>query len=393
MAKDDRPENQTPPQGPKRRRRPPVLDLKATEIGAEQARDETNRAHGEARQDSAGFTPIDWRGLTKQPLLVGVMSALIGATLVFAVMSLLPSRDGGAARSPELASEIAALTARIEALGNRPAPAVSNVIADRIDGLTNAIGEAEKRLAAIERRPAPTADLSGLNQRNAEIEAALKDLRASVGELRRTVERAPAPATSAGIDALGNRIGAMEQRIAALATQRSAPASALAGDIVALNALAAALRSGRPFVQELEAVRARLGKRAAPLSALGQSAANGVPTTAALAQQFEAIAPALLREPDAEGGILSRLLNNAARLVEVRRVGESEGNSAEAVIARTEAKLDRGDLAGALAEVEALPPAKKVAAAGWIQAAQERRDAEMIVQQSLDAVLADGAKS
>src|SRR5690606_23436845 len=104
-------------------------------------------------------------------------------------------------------------------------------------------------------------------------------------------------------------------------------------------------RSGKPFVKELDAARTLLGDRAAPLAALEPLAATGLPTVSALERQFAELTPRLLRGPEANGNFFERLLTNASRLVEVRRVGEPEGDSASAIVARAETKLARGDLA------------------------------------------------
>jgi hypothetical protein len=306
-------------------------------------------------------------------------------------MSFVGGRDSeDALRVRELAGEVATLSARIESLTKRPAPAPeSGALGERIDRLTNAISESEQRLAAIERRPpaAPT-DLSGVNERTASIEATLKELRGSLADLRRMAEQASPAATPTAVDALTNRIGGLEERIAALAAPRSAAAaSTLAAEIQDLNALADSIRSGRPFLKELDAARARLGDRAAPLVTLEPYASTGLPTIPVLAERFAALAPELLRGPDLDGGIFSRLVANATRLVEIRPIGEPEGPSVGAIVARAENKLGRGDLAGALAEVDRLPEAGKAAASGWIVAAKLRVDAERIVRQVTEATL------
>jgi hypothetical protein len=55
-----------------------------------------------------------------------------------------------------------------------------------------------------------------------------------------------------------------------------------------------------------------------------------------------------------------------------------------------EAKLARGDLDGVLAEVVGLPEAAKATASNWIVAVAERRDAERLIKQLIDAALTDG---
>jgi hypothetical protein len=119
-------------------------------------------------------------------------------------------------------------------------------------------------------------------------------------------------------------------------------------------------------------------------------AAKGLPTTAVLAERFSEIAPGLLRPPATDTSVLGRLLNNASRLVEIRRVGESEGSGTAAVVARIESKMNRGDLAGAVIEAEQLPESAKAVASAWLTLATHRRDAERTVRQLIDATLATG---
>jgi hypothetical protein len=393
MEEGDRPEDEAPPSRPKRRRRPPTLELKATEVGGKTAAGEPSGAERSetpktAEDRKAGS--IDWHALLTNAQVTGVVGVLAGAALVFALMTLFGGRGGGDARVTDLSNEVKSLSSRIETLASRPVPQSDGPgLAQRIDRLTAAIGDTEQRLASIERRPVPQApDLSTVNQRTAAIETAIKDLRGALTDLRRVAEQTPPAATPQAIDALTNRIAGLEEHISALAAPRAA---SLAGEVGALNALSDALKSGLPFVKELEAARVQLGDRAGPLVALEPYASKGIPTTIVLAESLSQLAPQLTRPPSADTSVIGRLLENAARLVDVRPVGEPEGKSAGAVVARAETKLARGDVAGALAEIELLPDNAKAAASTWIAAATQRRDAERTVRQLIEAALANSA--
>jgi hypothetical protein len=64
-------------------------------------------------------------------------------------------------------------------------------------------------------------------------------------------------------------------------------------------------------------------------------------------------------------------------LVTVRSVGaDAEGSDADARVARAEARLADGDLAGAVAEIEGLEGPAAEAAAGWLERARARLAAE-----------------
>ena len=397
MAESDRPEDTQPPQPRKRRRKPPVLDLQAKEIGGEEQRAQAEAPKDEqaagAETATAQPTQFDWRALAGNPLLAASAGLVIGAAIVYA---LLPRVQTGEPQASALQNEIANLSARIEQLAAQPPAAAPDmsVLGTRLDRLTAAIHEAEKRLAAVEQRPAPQApDLSNVNERTAAIESAVKDLRATLGDLRKMAEQAPPAVTPAAIDSLAERIGGIEERIASIATaQTAAIDTSIAAEIVALNALADAIRSGKPFAKELEVARARLGDRASALAPLDAHAEKGMPTTAALAERFEALAPQLLRGPDPAVGFFSRLYTNAVRLVEVRPVGEPKGTSAGAVVARIETKLARGDLAGALVESDTLPETAKATAASWLAAARERQEAEAAVKKLSETILMGNAE-
>jgi len=410
MAESDRPEDeapQQPPPKPKRRRRPTTLDLTAKEIGESTTGKEDRQQAGSraSKPDATDGAQPGWRAkapafeasaLFSLPVLAGVGGILAGALVVY--LFAMPRGGDADPRVAELTGEIAKLSARVETLATRPLPAPASgdspALMQRIDRLTAAIGQTEQRLAAIEKKPLPQpADLSGVNQRTAAIEDTLKELRSALGDLRRAAEQAPPAATPAAVDKLSSQIGGLEQRITALAAPRvAAAASSAADDLIAMNALAAAVQSGRPFAKELEIARTRLGERAEPLAKIEPFAAKGLPTASALAASFSALAPELLRAPEADGDFLSRLLANASRLVEVRQVGEPQGSSVSAIVARAETKLARGELAAAIAEVEALPEPAKAKAAEWLAAARQRRGVDDLLKSFVDASLATNAE-
>jgi len=389
MADEGRPEDETPAPKPKRRRRPPTLELSAKEVGKESSgRAKASAEKLEAGGQAAG-NPEWWRDLLPMPVLTGALGVLGGALVVYLLM---PRADGADPRVGKLSQEIAALSSRIETLAARPAPLPDQGgLGARIDRLTAAIGEAEQRLASIEKRPEPKApDLSSVNQRAAAIEGTLKELRGGLTDLKRMAQQAPEAASPKSVDQLVGRIGGLEDRIAALLAARAAQPTnaALAMEIVSLNALAGALRAGQPFAKELDAARSQLGERASGLAPLETFAAKGLPTLEALRQQFSVFAPKILSGPEPSGNFFERLLTNAGRLVQVRPVGKPAGNSVGAIVARAETKLGRGDLSGAISEVESLPEAERAVAAEWLASAKQRRDAERAIHQLSEASLA-----
>jgi uroporphyrinogen-III synthase len=79
--------------------------------------------------------------------------------------------------------------------------------------------------------------------------------------------------------------------------------------------------------------------------------------------------------------MLDRAAGNLMRLITVRPVGaDVEGDDPAARVARAEAKLAGGDLAGAIAELEGLEGAAAAAAAPWLEQARAR----LVAEQALD---------
>ena len=80
------------------------------------------------------------------------------------------------------------------------------------------------------------------------------------------------------------------------------------------------------------------------------------------------------------GRLWSRFVANAKSLVTIRRTGEISGDTTEAIVARMEERLETGDLAGAVAEGDALQGPARDAAAGWLADARARLEADMLLR-------------
>jgi len=357
------------PDGPaaqgRKRAKPPVIELEATDVTPETPKPEGAAPQDHQQQSSASrgngkggasFAAPPHRAL---PVLSGLIGLFAGALALALVVLFV--------RGGSLAD-----------IGGRAGGAdpALGAIGERVDQLLKIVAEQEKRLAAVESRSPQTVDLAPLTARVESMENSLIDL-------RKLGEQAQA-ANAAAIEAVQGRINAFENRLAA----PPRPAAANAAQIVALGALRDAVAAGAPFDKELAAVRAMLGERAAPLAPFEASAREGLPTVAKLSARFAELAPKLARDPEPADGYLARLWANAARLVEVRPAGEVEGGSAGAIVARMEERLKRGDLAAALEEGARLPLAARAIAADWLALAARRRDAELAVKNLLNAELA-----
>jgi hypothetical protein len=354
-----------------------------------------------------------------RPWIAAGIAAVISAAIIGTALWLLSDYLN---RDASLAGKVDALAAQVRGLAAKPAAADAKALDDlraRVDVIDASLRRVDDRLNRAEStlatpRSAPTdpavlARLSAAESMQRALGDTLADLRKriedSTAAARDARERADAVAKSSGADAndaLRKEVEALTARVAALehaertTDQRIAQsmAGASADRAVRLALVAAALRAaverGTPFTAELAAAKA-LGADAAALAPLEGFAATGVPSAEALARDFDKAEPSMsaaATPASHDGGILGRLQANAERLVRVRPVGDTPGDDPAAALARAGAKAQRGDIVGALAEVERLPPSVQAPAADWIKAAKARTAALDAAQQLAASSLA-----
>ena len=362
------------------RRRPPTIDLEATEIASEPVADQAAQPGADvAEQRPAGGTGSSGTeppGETPQATAAGPTAsrrwrfvggfaagastaALLGAGVLW-FLGVVPFRHD-ADREQLLAAKVAALDHRIQELATQSTASPPSREAD-----------VEARLAALEASrssppPAPDAAL-----------ARLSALEQRLNEMPRA-----APATPSADNALAasdhRDIEALTARIAALEQRPSDARQTILSDRAVRLGLAAmelrmAVERGSTFSAELETV-SRLVDDPSDLAPLKAMAGTGLPTPAALAQTLSQLTPPMLEAatpPGHEGGVLDRLEAGAARLVRIRRVDDAPGDDPAAMITRADVKATRGDIAGALAELDKLPDKARAPASGWISTARAR---------------------
>jgi hypothetical protein len=256
--------------------------------------------------------------------------------------------------------------------------------------INNTLAQLSSRLNQQETKTLPSPDLSPLNERSAKLEVTTGELRGELAEVKKLLEAQSNAPTVAEINSVNRRLAQIEEKVGALAAlPKSEPKNETQPvEVITLGALRDAVAAGSPFANELSAVRALLKERAGSLSPLDKFAKDGLPSVAALAKRFEPLAAKLASAPPpTDSGVFTRLWNNAGKLVEVRPVGEPQGSDAGAVVARMETKLARGDLAGALEESKALSPQARESAKDWFEAAEQRRNADVVIRNLINAAL------
>jgi hypothetical protein len=282
-------------------------------------------------------------------LLGGIVAGGIG--FAAAELNLLGLR-GETDTQAAIAQNLAALDGRIATLEQstpETAPAPDTAAIDA------AIADLTARVDEIANRPAPIAgeapqiDTSGF-------EAELSALKTSVETQREEIQKMLDDALSV-------------EEATAKAAQSAAAQTAVAR-------IVAALSSGQPFTAEIAELQAN-GIQDVP-SVLTDAAETGVATMTSLQTRFPDAARAALTAvradaPAGTGSGLGRFLKNQ---LGARSVTPREGDDPDAILSRAEFAMYQGQLAEALAEVDALPDGAKAPLADWMADAQTRQAAQ-----------------
>ena len=253
-----------------------------------------------------------------------------------------PARLGGLVLTGIIA--LGLLAGAIAYLFARPAPA--GIDPARVAALETQIGTLRSRVDALEKRPAPAAVPTPAPD--------LRPLEARIAALEQRPPPAPPPAAPPpDLGPLQSRIDALDQRV---------------GDLAHMQAAALALAAGQP-----------LGAWTGAPAALARFATAKPPTEGELRADFPAAArrAAEASKPGTpDGSFAQRMWSRVASLVTVRR-GDRVlvGAPASTVLDAARERLDAGDLAGAVAALDALDPAAAAAIADWRARAQSLLDA------------------
>jgi uroporphyrinogen-III synthase len=244
-----------------------------------------------------------------------------------------------------------------------------------------ALGAIEQRLATLEQTGTSSAaadELATLSERVTAIEQLLIDFMTEVPEqsladVKTEVQRL-----------IDENKGLRDQLATLTARFEQADSTAF---MLAVGRLGAAINEGRPFEPELATLQTLAAKdpalapAKASLEALATYAPTGAPSQIALAARFPEVARAIVQAAQQEdagaatedAGWWDRIMGRVSELVTVRPVGEDvEGDSPAAHVARAEARIASGDLAGAVGELDRLTGAPAEAAAAWLTAAKAR---------------------
>ncbi len=403
-------------------RRPPTIELKATEV--EPPAPDTGAAGPEgatpsepaAEPPSAAAPPGKRsRGQLKFYVIGGGVSALAVVVAGLWATGYLPTGSavapaetpGAAAPASATGGDIAARLDKIERTVQAQQQELQHQQLQRQEpaAIPPALGN---RLAAADAQAKSLADqLAALNRRIDDVAAASQkaakeagDAAAAADAAKQAAQEAKSDAQKNGlqqsdIDPLASRLTALESAVKTLSDNAAHPSAASADTAarltVAAEALRAAVERGAPFQAELAAVQS-LGADQSAVAPLVPFAASGVPSAVSLSRELAVLIPALqqtvLTTPG-ETTLLGRLEANAQKLVRVTPVDAPAGTDPSTLIGRIALDAARADIEAALTDVAALPDAARPLTADWVAKAQARDTAVAASRQiSADALAA-----
>ena len=270
---------------------------------------------------------------------------------------------------------------------NEKAEASLNLMSSEIEGLKTKLAEqaaavpevdlspVEAKLAALEEKIAKVPEANGLSaDADARISALAEQVKAA--ETAGAMLKSESETVRA---ALQMRIEAVEKK---LDQPRDDVEVAVA---IASAGLKAAIDRGGPFTAELSTLEG-ISPEDPAVKELKTFAASGVPSRTTLVADFPKVADTILaasRSDDPNQSFTDRLMSSAFSAIQVRPVGEVEGEGPEAIVARMEARLTNGDLPAAAAEWAKLPEPAKKASEGYKRLLDARIRVEQLVGTAL----------
>jgi hypothetical protein len=380
------------------RRRPPTIDLTATEVDAEKSAAAHEPSQEPAKEPAAANAPSEGSsgqqsggaaaGRPRSRVMTTVAGAVLGAIAVVAIGAglwfggyvppgLLPVSPSAQPTNSAAIAEISARLNKIEgAIATQqkpvPPPQPDPALASRLAAAEAATKSQSDSLAALTRRVDDVA---------AAAQNALAQAKSASTAADAAKSTAQADVARSDLDALAARIAALESTVKTLADglkHETASADDRAARLtVAAEALSATVERGAPYQAELAAAKS-LGADPSATAPLEPFAAAGVPGARPLAHELASLIPALRQaaEPaSSDSSFLSRLESNAQRLVRITPVDAPPGDDPSSVVTRISVDAAHADIAAALADIAKLPDAAKPLAAAWVEKAQARNAA------------------
>jgi hypothetical protein len=391
------------------KRRPPIIELTATEIRSDADDSSASRSSSETDPDPpptkeapASEHHMASARATRTLNGVGIVvaaAAILGTVVGFVLAIMLWSRGTPqiAPGANDVGAQIPDLQRQITNLHNR---LTANDSADvdtlmmRVAKIENAVIALQKtnsvdlgqRLNTIEKTTNSLGvAFDALNRRDDSLAEQIRHLREqadaaekTASQLRNSVRQAE-QSTSAVAPNIQQHIAALEQSVKDANTDRAKFAAAEKSIQLALsaNTLRTAVISGLPYQDELKQAKS-LTHDEKILAPLEPFAATGLLKQGTLANELRDLIPVIkkvIRNEIPTDGFLERLQANFSKLVRITPINTPSVDSTAGLLTRLDKAASNDDIAAALNEVMNLPESARVPAQTWIKKVQERQAA------------------
>lgn len=332
--------------------------------------------------DEAGPKPSDERkrgGGFGRALAAGVVGGAIalglGAGLQRANILPLAGDTGPEPALENLRQELASIQSELSQIRQTESDGAQS---GQLSQLESQLAQLQDTVSQLQSAPEGGGQGNELTQRMSQVESSVESAAQAAEAAQRT-----AAGNTQQLQDIANQVTQLGGQIE---SQNEGPKLAL---IVAASALKSAVESGSPFTSELETYTA-LVPDASAVEPLKPYADTGVPTQAELSNEVPKVASriaAVDSQVPQDAGLLDRLMASARTAVDVRPVGEVEGETPAAIAARMEAAVQKGDYAQALTEYGALAPKAKDVASDFADKLRARQTADQILKEALSGAL------
>lgn len=215
-------------------------------------------------------------------------------------------------------------------------------------------------------------------------------LQASVGEIKNLLSGWQGDA--AGLGQAVSQARAKDPYLNQMLSNVATPDASAAVMLLLLGEFRNNVNTGRPFADDLAVVQHLAGNNPElqkSLAKLAPYAQTGVLNPAVLQKQLGGLAMEIVaaKARGENANIADRAEARFGQMIRVRDVNVMQGESADAVVNRAQALLARGDVNGAVAELQSLQGAQAQAAAPFIAQAQGTMLADQSSEMLADSVL------
>ncbi len=230
-------------------------------------------------------------------------------------------------------------------------------------------------------------DIASVGAGNQQLRQDLAALQASTGELKMELQAATGSFAKSdqltSVNATTSKLQADLAAITARDQSREQGSNRILLSLQLAN-LKRVVERGGGYAKELAEVK-RIAPKDLDLTSLEANADKGLPTATQLSAEFKDLTWSLInagsKSPD-DASLIGQLWQGARSVVQVRKTGEVSGEGADAIVARTEARLQTGDLDGTLREAGKLQGDARKAAEPWLG----KLAARLSLDQSIAAV-------